>query len=194
MLFGKDGNVEIRLLEENDAETIAALSKIDQGSRWFDFPGSHDNILSMIRQSQKTFAEGKDFCAGIWLGDEVTGIISLEHVNLWNRTAMLGYCLGRDYRGRGLVTRSCRLLIHYAFNEMRLNRLEIPIATANQKSRAVAERLGCTLEGIHRKAERFNPHIHGLEDFSEEEIFYQGDAYFFDHAMYSLLRTEWIAG
>ncbi|MFD7093905.1 GNAT family N-acetyltransferase [Streptomyces xanthophaeus] len=53
--------------------------------------------------------------------------------------------------GRGLVTKACRVLIDYAFGERGMRRVEWRAASRNEKSLAVAERLGMTREGVLRQ-------------------------------------------
>jgi ribosomal-protein-serine acetyltransferase len=77
-----------------------------------------------------------------------------------------------EFEGKGLVTKTCRALIDYAFNELGLNRMIISCATENQKSRAVPERLGFTQEGILRQSEWLRDH-------------------FVDMVVYGLLASEW---
>ena len=84
----------------------------------------------------------------------------------------LGYWIGEAYQGRGLVTASCRALITHAFDEARLNRVEIRCAVENRKSRAIPARLGFRQEGLLRDAEWLYDH-------------------FVDHVVYATLVKEW---
>ncbi|WP_139697682.1 GNAT family N-acetyltransferase, partial [Aeromonas salmonicida] len=70
------------------------------------------------------------------------------------------------------ITRACQALIHHAFDELGMEKVEIRAAVDNTASRAVCERLGFTLEGVLRRAEKLP---HGIVD----------------HACYGLLRSEW---
>jgi [ribosomal protein S5]-alanine N-acetyltransferase len=62
------------------------------------------------------------------------------------RCGALGY--GAFIRGRGLVTEGVALIVRHAFGPMGLHRLEINIQPGNTGSIALAERLGCRLEGF----------------------------------------------
>ena len=85
---------------------------------------------------------------------------------------MIGYWLGKEYQGKGLITESCRLLINYAFDEYNLNRVEIRCATGNSKSCAIPERIGLTMEGVIRDGEWLYDH-------------------FVDLYLYSMLASRW---
>ncbi len=70
------------------------------------------------------------------------------------------------------MTAACRKLIDYAFDELKMNRVEIRCAAANARSRAVPERLGFQQDGILRQSEWLH------------------DA-FVDLVVYSTLTGEW---
>ena len=69
------------------------------------------------------------------------------------RLAEIGYWLDQELQGRGIITRACRTLVTYAFEEYGLNKVEIHAAAGNAPSRAVAERLEFTQEGVVRQIE-----------------------------------------
>ena len=98
-------------------------------------------------------ADGAGFDASIWYRGEFVGLVGLTHVSRRTRSGDLGYWLVSAAEGKGLVTRACAAMIDYAFTDLGLRRLEIKVAESNSRSRAVAERLGFTLEGTARKAE-----------------------------------------
>ena len=64
------------------------------------------------------------------------------------------------------------MLIDYLFDTIELNRVQINCNVENKRSRAVPERLGFKLEGIHRQVEFLN-------------------GKFGDWAIYAILRSEW---
>lgn len=66
---------------------------------------------------------------------------------------MIGYWLGEKYQGKGIMTKACKALIQYCFEELNLERIEIRVATENIKSQAIPERLGFQKEGCLRNAE-----------------------------------------
>jgi ribosomal-protein-serine acetyltransferase len=64
----------------------------------------------------------------------------------------VGYWLGEDATGRGLVTRAVSAMLEYAFETLGLHRIALHAEVSNEKSKAVARRLGFTEEGIRRAA------------------------------------------
>lgn len=89
-----------------------------------------------------------------------------------NRNAMIGYWIAGDYQGKGIMTRACTALISYAFETLRLHRIDIRCATGNAKSCAIPRRLGFSYEGILREAKWLYDH-------------------FVDLNVYSMLDREW---
>ncbi len=66
--------------------------------------------------------------------------------------AELGWWLARHAQGRGLMTRALRLAIRWAFEDAGLPRLQALIRPSNDRSIAVAERVGFRREGLLRRA------------------------------------------
>src|SRR6266511_2822444 len=76
----------------------------------------------------------------------------------------LGYKMDQRKLGKGLMTEAIRRAIAYAFDEMKLHRIEANIMPRNQRSRRVVEKLGFEQEGLARKYLKINgvweDHIH----------------------------------
>ncbi|WP_075164462.1 GNAT family N-acetyltransferase [Ktedonobacter racemifer] len=68
------------------------------------------------------------------------------------RSTEVGYWLGQGATGRGLMTRALKAMLHYAFDLLHVNRVGLQADVRNSRSRAVAERLGFTFEGVRRKS------------------------------------------
>ena len=127
---------------------------------------------NFIRGALKQFAENNGFTAGIWHEGRLAGVIGYHSIDWENRTTAVGYWLGEEFQGQGLVTVACRALVDHAFEELNLNRVSIACATENKKSCAIPERLGFRREGVVRQAEWLYDH-------------------FVDHVVYATLASEW---
>ena len=64
--------------------------------------------------------------------------------------AELGYVIASWGRGRGVGTRALQLLARYAFDMLRLERLEVLVQPGNEASQALAARVGFKREGVLR--------------------------------------------
>ncbi len=96
-------------------------------------------------------AEVKDFTCVIYFRQQFAGLIGLKDTDFDNMKTEIGYWLSEDFQHRGIITRSGKTLIDYAFDELKMNRIQLKAATENFKSQRVAERLGFIKEGIERK-------------------------------------------
>ena len=149
--FRLDDDTELRLLENQHAEELFALT--DQNREhlrkwlpWLDGTKSLEDSRAFITKSLIQYANNKGFPTGIWSKNTLAGVVGYNAIDWSDRTATIGYWLGAPFQGKGLMTKSCRALIGYAFNELKLNRVEIRCATKNKRSRAIPERLGFTQE------------------------------------------------
>ena len=64
------------------------------------------------------------------------------------QSAYLGYYIGTPYAGQGYMMEALKLVIEYAFNELRLHRLEANIQPQNAASLALVKRCGFRKEGF----------------------------------------------
>ena len=78
------------------------------------------------------------------------GFMALVNLDLTEQQAEAGYVVVSGARGRGVATRSLRLLTDWAFAEFPLERIELLIDVANPASEVVAQRCGYTREGVLR--------------------------------------------
>jgi RimJ/RimL family protein N-acetyltransferase len=62
----------------------------------------------------------------------------------------IGYVVGPAARGRGVATRTLRLLTDWGFSGLGLERIELWIDVSNPASERVAERVGYVREGVLR--------------------------------------------
>lgn len=175
--FKVDDQINLRLLEPRHADALFALTDANrdylrQWLPWLDTVVSVADTLKFIEATQKQFAANNGFVTGSWYQGELAGVVGHNSIDWPNRISALGYWLGIEFQGKGVVTRSCRALITHAFAELRLNRVDIRCAVGNGRSRAIPERLGFQQEGIIRQAE-------WLYDR------------FVDHVVYGMLASEW---
>jgi RimJ/RimL family protein N-acetyltransferase len=66
------------------------------------------------------------------------------------RQGEIGYVVGPAARGRGVATRTLRLLTDWGFSQLALERIELWIDVSNPASEHVAERAGYVREGVVR--------------------------------------------
>jgi ribosomal-protein-alanine N-acetyltransferase len=78
----------------------------------------------------------------------IIGAISLSQIfRSGFQNAYLGYYVGPPYAGQGHMTDALQLVLKYAFNDLKLHRLEANIQPSNVASIALVKRAGFRLEG-----------------------------------------------
>lgn len=151
-----DGEVSLSLVERRHVQELFDLivANADYIGEWLPFAKHTSDVketLAFIESTLREFSAGTGLNAGIWFDSELVGTIGL-HINRSNDRASIGYWLGEAYQCKGIMTRACRALVDYAFNELKLHRIEIRANTGNTRSRAIPERLGFQQEGVIREA------------------------------------------
>jgi ribosomal-protein-serine acetyltransferase len=151
----------LKLMEERHAPEIFAVvdrerTYLREWLPWVDMSTEVEHTLNFIKTSLKQFAGNDGFSAGIWSGDELIGGIGTHKIDWLNRRVEIGYWIARQFQGRGIVTDACRAVIDHAFQEWKLNRVEIHCAPGNEKSCAIPKRLGFLFEGTLREAQLVN--------------------------------------
>lgn len=82
----------------------------------------------------------------------IIGAISLSQMFRGGfQNAYLGYYLGAQYAGQGYMTEGLKLVLHYAFKNLKLHRLEANIQPTNAASIALVRRAGFVLEGYSER-------------------------------------------
>jgi ribosomal-protein-serine acetyltransferase len=166
----------LRLLDDADAEELYELIDSNRARLGCWLPWAAEQTLAdtraFIRRAREQSAANDGFQMAILCEQELAGVIGYHGIDWGRRSTSLGYWLGVEHEGRGTATQAVRVLTGHALTVWRLNRVEIRAAVANQRSRAIPERLGFRHEGTLREAERV------------------GDRYL-DCAVYSMLAADW---
>jgi ribosomal-protein-serine acetyltransferase len=142
---------------------------------WVDATFSVEDARRYARFAESQFEQLAGFEYSVRENGAIVGGIGLYHLEWASRLAHVGYWLAPNARGRGLITRATEALTTHAFEELHLHRLEIRCVVENSKSRAVAERLGYSLEGVLKDAYLLHGRFHDL-------------------ALYAMLRERWNNG
>ena len=67
------------------------------------------------------------------------------------RSADLYYSLMPDFWNQGYATEVVKRMILFGFKELKLHRIQAGVATGNERSIRVLEKVGMTREGLRRK-------------------------------------------
>jgi ribosomal-protein-serine acetyltransferase len=146
----------IRTYTPDDAAVVLALAiaNHDRLAPWMPWASRERTVDEQRDWIERCLGSETDLEGnGIWLADgSLAGGIGMR-IDPLSRESEIGYWVDGAAEGRGLVTRACARFIGHAFDELRLHRVVIKAAVTNERSRAVAVRLGFTQEGTMREAE-----------------------------------------
>lgn len=80
------------------------------------------------------------------------GNISLQSINLHNRSAELAIVIGEaSARGKGYGLQACQLVLNHGFNKIGLNRIWTGTAATNIPMQKICEKLSMKQEGVFRE-------------------------------------------
>jgi ribosomal-protein-serine acetyltransferase len=131
---------------------------------WIDGCKDVEHEREFIRRAQERTDAG-GFDGGIWHRGRLVGTIGFNSIDPLNRRGEVGYWLAEAAQGQGVMTRCCAAVVRHGFATLNLNRVAIFCATENQRSRAIPERLGFSLEGVYREAEWLYDHFVDLAGY-----------------------------
>lgn len=164
----------LRPWQLTDAPSAARWANDIEIARWlrdvFPHPYTLQDAECFI-QSCLSAGEDSLFLA-IEIDRQAVGSIALlRGQDVYCKNAELGYWLGREFHGRGVMTQAVRQICQMGFARWDIGRIYAEPYAGNAGSRRVLEKAGFQLEGILRKS-----------------VYKRGEVS--DSCMYSLLRGE----
>ena len=148
----------IRCWEPRDAPLLkdALDTSLDHLRPWMpwaaDEPQTLDEKVALLRRFRGSFDLGDDFVYGIFSRDErqVVGGTGL-HTRVGAGALEIGYWIRASQVGRGYAGEATAALTRVAFGVCRVDRVELRVDPANEKSLVVPRRLGFTEEATLRR-------------------------------------------
>lgn len=158
----------------DDAEAVFAFrsDEIVQRYNGGQMTSRHEAV-KLIEELQAGIRDGTKLHWGVSVPPQNT-IIGLFGYANWareHRRAEIGYCLHRDFWGRGFAIEALEAIIEYGFQSMDLNRIYACPWAENIRSIRLLEKTGFSCEGVLR------------EEYCNEGSFH-------DEAIYALLRRD----
>jgi ribosomal-protein-alanine N-acetyltransferase len=160
----KGEGVTLRPPRNADHEAWAALRLASHAylQRWEPSWPEDDLTRAAYRRRLSIYAREME-AGNAWpffiFNDEqaLVGAITLSNVRRGvAETGTLGYWIGQPYAGRGLGTAAVRAMVGYAFDELKLHRVEAACVPGNTASRRVLHKAGFVLEGQARAYLKIN--------------------------------------
>lgn len=150
-------NLSLRPLTPHDAGRLFAHIEHNREHlrEWLDEADivlTKDDARHWLEKASEQAVQGRGIFGGLFEDDQLIGTAGFHHLDREDGTVEIGYWLAESAVGQGIMTDTVSALVRYAFEELRLNKVEIVCPELNERSRAIPERLGFTLEGIRREA------------------------------------------
>ncbi len=141
---------DIPLLFEAARESISEM--FTQWMPWCHQGYTLEDSAAFVLSREEAWRTGKeydfvilDFETGAFLGG-----VGVNQLNWAHGFANLGYWVRSRSMGRGVAAAAALLAARFGFEELRLHRVEIVIATENERSQRVAEKARAKREGVLR--------------------------------------------
>lgn len=137
-------------------------------------PLKNERFYSIDYQKNQQYIEAKLLSEGklykLWISNKaepnkIIGSVALNNIiRGCFQSCQLGYRLDKDEFNKGLITEAVKAIIHIAFDQLTLHRIEANIMPINKQSLRVTEKLGFKYEGLAHKYLKINgkweDHIH----------------------------------
>lgn len=170
-----DEDISLRLRDAYHVEEFFNL--IDRNRlhlrQWLEWEKYHRNVddtYQYCMYERENFASQKAITSSIYYQGRVAGSISLMLTD--SHFGEIGYWLGKEFSGKGIVTKSVKVMSNFGFNTLKLHKIVLRIIDGNEKSVAVAKRAGYHYEGRQIKQRL----LHGN---------------YYDYLVYYHLRENW---
>jgi len=176
----KGKHVYLELLREEHREIIRQLAKderIWEFNRMLLIDETYDEQFdSYFAFAMDPQARGEQHAFVIRTAGkkEIIGMTRFYELNEKHKRVAIGYTWYVPSVWRKVYNKECKLLLlQYAFEEMRFNRVELTVASQNIRSQKAVEKIGGVKEGIMRK------HT------------YRNDGSQTDTVIFSIINDEW---
>ena len=148
----KGKNVFLRYVTLDDFEEMLTL--FEESRKFYkgliDTPDTFEKFAAYVARNESETNECFVICRAS--DERIVGAINLSQIfRKAFQNAYLGYSLGVRYTGQGYMTEAVRLILRFAFKDLKLHRVEANVQPENKPSIAVLKRCGFTREGFSRK-------------------------------------------
>ncbi len=164
-------------LVSDDAEELFTLTDrnrehLSYWLPWVPFVREIGDSLEFITGCEAALSKGERTELAVRWNGRIAGVLGTHELHANRVWVSLGYWLGKEYEGKGLMVRSANALVEHLFRDLGFHRVEIRCEPENLRSRAIPERLGFRQEGTLRGNGKIGGRFH-------------------DSMVYGMLSHEW---
>lgn len=176
-MINVNSEIKLELVGKSHAGELFALTDSNRNYLrkwlpWVDGNVSVNETMAFIKKSVMQNKRNDGFNCVVLYKGKISGVIGLTEISRFNNRTEIGYWLGKEFTGKGIITKSCKALADYCFDKLNVNRIIIRCESNNKKSRMIPERLGFFKQGILKHD--------GIRNGS-----------YVNHVQYSVFKNEW---
>ncbi len=185
---GRMNHIGTKTLETE--RLILRKFKDEDASDLFNNWANDSNVTKYLTWPTHENLDTSKYVIGLWLNEysnsdhynwcielkedgQAIGAISVVSIDENVEAVEIGYCIGKEYWNKGIVTEAFLSIIKFLFEEVDVKRIVAKHDTNNPASGAVMKKCGLKFEGVNRKAGKNNTGI-------------------CDMAVYSILKEEYL--
>ena len=149
-------HILLKQVELSDAEDIFQTINSQRAylGKWLPFVAVSLAIENTVFFIDKMLNDTQDNYIFVIHYDGIfAGLIGFKANDKQNKRTEIGYWLSETYQKKGIVTQSVKSMCQFAFDELRMNRIQIRCAVGNEPSKKIPQKLGFVFEGIERDGE-----------------------------------------
>jgi ribosomal-protein-alanine N-acetyltransferase len=153
-VLASDG-VLLRQLKPSDAAPLFMLLTTEEVARFITPPPTTlEGFRQFISWALERQRQGKVAFFAVTLrgSDAPVGLFQVRSLDASFTTAEWGFALGSPYWGTGLFPQGAALTQSFAFEQLRVNRLEARSMVVNARGNAALRKVGATAEGLLRQS------------------------------------------
>lgn len=151
----KGKKIKLRAYKMEDSERVLKLIEAEglRETLWRGslFPLSLEAQKNFISQAISNTSELFHFAIESLEGGELIGGCGINALDRKNSVATVGIWLGKEFQRKGLASDSLRLLCHFIFDELNINKVRLEYFEFNEAGKKCYEAVGFKEEGRHRK-------------------------------------------
>ena len=166
----KTSRLHLRQITEADLENIFSGLSHPEVIKYY---GVNYSSLEDTWQQLEWYAELERTHSGIWWAiilaesHRFCGALGYNNLSREHKKAELGFWLLPEYWGRGYVQEALEVVLEYAFQKLKLHRIEAFVETENISSQKALQKQHFQQEGILRDSEFKNGRFISVAIFSK---------------------------
>lgn len=155
MNFWQGEKIRLRAIEPSDVECFIYWNLDSERARKLDFvwsPQSKTSLQAWVDEQSRRKMENDTFHWIIENNDAIpVGSISTHDCNPRYGTFSYGIDIASEHQRKGYAREAIRLLLKYYFEELRYQKVTVPVHSDNEPSIRLHEALGFQREGTQRR-------------------------------------------